>query len=1014
MAVAELALWRDRAAENLRGWRLDGEPLPLGGPWPGGGRIWRLEHDLVHVPTAWPLRATRLELMLAGEGVMRLAYPDGSSEAFGIDVWHVRFPLRQRAFSLSADLVARQPYGRPQLEPRLDQARLVWIDEDVETLYRRLSLLAEAASALAGESLGSQLLIVGEKALAGIELGSESASYLARAAGQGPLRSIWTPIKAAEPLSPLSDPARASVVAAAEQLAADLQGLTRLHPAPGRFAITGHAHLDLAWLWPIEEGVRKAQRTFSTICGLLERWPEATFVQSSAELYQLVRESDPVLYARLRKLAAEGQWEATGGMWAECDQNMPSGESLVRQLLYGQRFFERELGARHRVCWLPDCFGFNPALPQLLRGAGIDSIFTTKLNWSETNRFPYDLWWWEGLDGSRVLAHAFENRVQGRESLGDYNGEPRPGSLLATWRAFRGQEAHSACLFTVGYGDGGGGMTEGMIEDVRELASYPGLPELAFTRVEDFFQDLHRTAEKLALPVWVDEMYLELHRGTLTTQGRTKRLHRRAERDLVAAETLWAVCSLLGKQGPTHDLTDAWRLLLRNQFHDILPGTSIGEVHRRAESELAEVIVRAHAAIDSSLERLREAEAGEPSLLVVNPDLSARPLRVELTEPFPGAQAVEQGWVATDPTSSIHGLEVAILPALAAPASGRAAQAWEKGLNNGLLRVEVGGDGTLASVYDLQAGREALAGPGNQIWAYSDRPRAWDAWDIDADYARQGEPVGSPASVEVVESGPHRAALRLEWRYRSSRVVQLMRLWAGSARLDFDTWIEWKERRVLLKARFPLAIRSRLATFETAFGVVQRPTHRNTSWDQARFEVTAHRFADLSQPGYGVALLNNGRYGHHALGNELGITLLRSPVYPDPLADAGDHHFTYSLLPHAGNWLEGGVLAEAEDLNRPLLARVSRSGREPQRRQALTVTGPALALAALKPAEEGSGDQIVVRLYEPQGASGTARLALPYPWRVARELNLLEDPAGSPAFDFSPFRVRTYLLERGD
>jgi alpha-mannosidase len=279
---------------------------------------------------------------------------------------------------------------------------------------------------------------------------------------------------------------------------------------------------------------------------------------------------------------------------------------------------------------------------------------------------------------------------------------------------------------------------------------------------------------------------------------------------------------------------------------------------------------------------------------------------------------------------------------------------------------------------------------------------------VDADYARQGEPIGRPVSFDVVEQGPHRAAITVRWRYRSSTLTQVVRLWAGSGRIDFVTDIDWHERRVLLKARFPLAVRSQRATFETAFGVVERATHRNTSWEAAQFEVAGHRFADLSEPGFGVALLNDGRYGHHALGNELGLSLLRSPIYPHPLADEGQHHFTYSLLPHTGTWMEGGVLAEAEDLNRPLLTRTCRAGGA-VRRQALATDGLALGLAALKPAEDGGG--LVLRFYEPQGARGTARLTLPGGWRPAAALNLLEDRVGEPDLDFGPFQVRTYLLE---
>jgi len=773
-------------------------------------------------------------------------------------------------------------------------------------------------------------------------------------------------------------------------------------------APTGHGHIDLAWLWPLEETRRKVQRTFHTAAGLLERYPEMTFAQSSAELYELAREVDPALFTRVQELVAGHRWEPVGGMWVEPDLNMTAGESIVRQLLYGQRWFERELGGRHRVAWLPDCFGFTPALPQLLLGAGIDAFFTTKLTWSETNRFPYDLFWWEGLDGSRVLAHSFENDAPGQsEALGNYNGDPSPSVLLGVWRNYRGRFAHPESLFTIGYGDGGGGPSAEMVEDVRELAAFPSLPAAAFSRVDSFFDRLRRASRDASLPVWVGELYLELHRGTFTSQGRTKRLHRRAERDLVAAEVAASLAVLFGASRPEVDLSRPWRLLLRNQFHDILPGSSIGDVYVRADEELTEVLDAAGSAIRVALERVATAIAppGErPAALVVNPDLGPRPMRLVLSEPLPGAQPVADGWAFTAATP-VSGLEAVVVTDCDDPEP--AAHAGQRYLENAFVRVELDADGRLASVFDRRAGREVLDGPGNQLWVYVDKPRAWDAWEIDADYMRQGEPVGSPESIEVTEPGPHRAAIRLQWRYRASTITQSVRLWCNSPRLEFATELDWHDRRLLLKTRFPLALRSGSATSETAFGVVDRPTHRNTSWDQARFEVAAHRFLDLSEPGYGVALLNDGRYGHHALGSELGLSLLRSPVQPDPRADEGRHELTYALVPHSGRWLEGGVLTEAEDLNRPLLQIGCRAS-GPVRGRALAVEGLPLALGALKPAEDGCG--LVLRLYEPQGARGTARLALPAGWRAPDELNLMEERIGDPDLAIRPFQVRTFRL----
>ncbi|MBO0683652.1 MAG: alpha-mannosidase [Candidatus Dormibacteraeota bacterium] len=1006
---AELELWLDRAWLPLPGWRFEGAPIEVTGPWARRDGLVNLELAEAEAPSDWPLEETVLELMPGGEGLLRLDY--GSiSEAFGLDPWHTWFPLRRRRFAARVEAVARRPFGIPAADPRLEQARLVWIERSLLVLLRRLRLVIAAAAALDDDAVGP-LLAAAERALTLLEWPSGSEGYLGRAARDPRLVNLWSPPSPAGVPEPLPDSSRRSVELAAGQLSRDLVGLRSRYPPRGRLALAGHAHIDLAWLWPLAETALKTQRSFHTAAGLLDRYPEMTFVHSSAEAYELAREVDPELLGRVRDQVAGGRWEPVGGMWVEPDMNMTGGESIVRQLLHGQRWFEREFGRRHSVGWLPDCFGFTPALPQLLRGAGMEGFFTTKLNWSETNRFPYDLFWWEGLDGTRILSHTFRNeRAHDALGLGAYNGDTDPASLLGVWQGYGGRHLHPESLYTVGYGDGGGGPTAEMVEDVRELASFPSLPEVSFTRVDALFERLCRSAEAGPLPVWSGELYLELHRGTLTTQGRVKRLHRQAERDLVAAEVVSSLGRLLGTGTSPPQLGRAWRLLLRNQFHDILPGSSIGEVYRQAEAELAESSGTARAAAEAGLRALAGAviPAGErPAVLVVNPDLSSRPLRVAVPEPLPGAQAVEGGWVLGG-GDGVAGLEAAVLlSGVGQP--GVAADGLR--LENDLLRAELAEDGTLRALYDKRAGREALSGPGNQLWAYADHPRGWDAWDIDAGYSSQGEPLPAPHTIEVVERGPHRAAIRLHRRFRSSGVVQTVRLWSGSPRLEFVTELDWHERRVLLKARFPLGVRSSRATFETAFGVVERPTHRNTSWDAAQFEVAGHRFADLSEPGYGVALLNDGRYGHHALGNELGLSLLRSPHYPDPMADEGRHQFIYALLPHAGGWLEGGVLAEAEDLNRPLLVVGCRAGRE-SRVRSLAVEGVRLGLGALKAPEDGDEGALVLRLYEPQGARGRAGLRLPEGWRLAAALNLLEDRIGEPDLDFLPFQVRTYLLTK--
>jgi alpha-mannosidase len=999
--LVELDLWTVRQAVPIGSWTFNGSPFSLGAAWPMCKGVAGIRCAEVTVPEDWPLKQTRLELDLGGEGLVRLTYAGGASEAFGLDPNHRRFPLKDRTFSVDAECVARHPFGVPNRDPRLVLARLVQIDAELTEFILLLTQTVEIAIELSGHDVVGPLLSCGERALRQLDWPTATGTYVARVAPGVEMQRVWElPVGLSDAPEGLDEAARASVSAATDLLRSGVRALRERYPQCGALAMTGHAHIDLAWLWPLAETRRKANRTFHTVVGLMDRYPDFRFNQSTAALYAFLEEDDSALFERIKEKVRAGQWEPIGGMWVEPDANMPTGESFVRQLLYGQRYFERTFGRRHNVCWLPDCFGFSPALPQLLRLAGIEHFFTIKVNWSETNKMPFDLFWWEGLDGSQVLAHTFENPV------GGYNGETGPRAVLETWRNFRGKHRHPESLLAFGFGDGGGGPTEEMLERQRQLADFPVVPALRPVKVAAWFDEVHaKFAADSDLPVWVGEMYLELHRGTLTTQSRTKYLHRRAERTLITAETLSSMAALLGEPiAPS--LEQHWQVILRNEFHDILPGSSIREVYEQAEAELSSVVAAGESFIENQIGTIagRLAEGRRPALLVLNPDLSPRPLRIESAGAIPNGQRVQGGTVFAA-SRSVPGLSAAIILD-DAPPTGLLAEGNR--LENAFLRIELSADGTLASVYDKQADREVLADRGNQIWAYVDKPRNWDAWDIEEDYPQQGEEVLATGPLEIVERGPHRAAIRVVRRFRDSTIVQTVRLWENSLRLEFKTDIDWHDRRILLKARFPLAIRSDYATFECAHGVVRRPTHRNTSWEQARFEVAAHRFAVLSEQGYGVALLNDGKYGHHAIGNELGLSLLRSPVYPDPLADEGRQSFTYALYPHQGDWLSGGVLAEAEDLNRPLLGRLVEADAE-SIWTAARIDGLQLGLSAFKPAEDGHS--LILRVYEPAGARGTAQVTLPEGWRLGDALNVLEDSIGVADFRFTPFKLHSWEIE---
>ncbi len=465
---------------------------------------------------------------------------------------------------------------------------------------------------------------------------------------------------------------------------------------------------------------------------------------------------------------------------------------------------------------------------------------------------------------------------------------------------------------------------------------------------------------------------------------------------------------LRGAAMPASLETD-WHVLLRNEFHDILPGSSIREVYEVAEAELAAVVAAGQARQAEAMSTLVTGFAGGDAdgLIVVNPDLSPKPLRLTSPSALPGGQTVEGGQILAAP-ALIGGLSVLAVKSASLPVSAGLSVSPLR-LENEFVKVRLNADGTLASLWDKRTQRECLAGRGNQIWAFVDKPRFFDAWDIEEDYAENGQELLSIGNAKVVETGPHRVAVRIERKFGASTITQTIRLWANSPRVEFKTDLDWHDRRILLKSRTPLAIHADHATFECACGVIRRPTHRNTPWDAAKYEVAGHRFADLSENGFGVALLNDGKYGHDVAGNVMGLSLLRSPVFPDLLADEGKQSFTYALLPHSGDWFEGGVLAEAEDLNQPLLVAPAKVALD-QSWSAVAVNGRPLALSALKPDEDGNG--LILRLYEPSGGRSQPQLTLPDGWQIAGQVNLLEEPLEDSDTTFAPFQIRSLRLTR--
>jgi len=989
--LPELAFWRERSALQIDNWQFNGSPIALSAPWPAAKAPVKFTANAT-VPADWSLEHTRLKLDVGGESLLTLTFGDGQTQSFGLDPYHQEFPLKHRTIAIETLSVPRLPFGEPVRNPHLNTAKLILVEPELDEFDLLLGQVIEAIETLRDHEVVPHLTAAAEVAFRSLDWPSSSADYISRTANLPMQQKIWQlPELVANP-SGLEDSHRASITAAHEALVAELKALQTRFPPQGEIALTGHAHIDLAWLWPYGETRRKVRRTFHTALSLMEQSEDFRFNQSTAAYYAQLEEDDPALLEAIKKKVADGSWETVGGMWVEPDTNMPTGESLVRQILYGQRYFEKTFGVRHNVCWLPDCFGFSGALPQLLKQGGIDNFFTIKVNWSESNRFPYDLFWWEGLDGSRVLTHTFDNPIEG------YNGIIRPSSYADTWRNFRGKVSHPQSLLAVGYGDGGGGVTPEMVRRQEQLKDFPALPAAKWDRVENFFARAHETAEGTTLPTWSGEIYLELHRATLTTQSHVKRSHRHAERALITAETIGGLAALLGADIPA-SLEHLWRTVLKNEFHDILPGSGIAEVNAEAKTELEAVIDSAHAVQQAALKTIADylpkGDLGD-ALVVVNPSLSNRPVRVTLADGTTLATA-----------DTVAPLGITVLDRTALKPAGQVIVTADK-LENDFLSATIGEDGTITSLIHKATGREALSGRGNQLWVYTqDKPRNWDAWDIDEDYAEKGEEL-TECTKKVAEQGQNKASILVVKRFRNSTVTQVYSLTANSQRLDIETEIDWHDRRCFLRTLTPAAIRSDFATFECAYGVVRRSTHANTLWDQAKFEVPGHRFADLSEPGFGVALLNNAKYGHSVRGDILGLSLVRSPIYPDPLADEGKQSFTYALMPHTGDWSEGHVREEAEDLNQPLLA-LAANGLAAGSVSPLKTNGITAAMSGLKPAEDGNG--LVFRVYEPRGSRGQFSIDLPNGWQNAGTTNLLEEPSET-SNGLAPFEVKSCRLSR--
>ena len=757
----------------------------------------------------------------------------------------------------------------------------------------------------------------------------------------------------------------------------------------------GHTHIDVEWMWARAQTREKMQRSFATANALMEKYPEYKFSLSQPELYRYLKEEAPEKYAQLKTWVEKDRWEPEGAMWVECDCNLVSGESFVRQLLQGKRFFREEFGKENKLLFLPDVFGYSAAMPQILKKSGVDYFITSKISWNETNTLPVDTFRWQGIDGTEIFTSfitargARSNHEYGRIST--YVGKINASFAIGAWDRFQQKEYANHVLLTFGFGDGGGGPTREDLEKQRRLEKgIPGVPvtkmDFLIPYLEDLETEFDEGCKKLGrTPRWVGELYLEFHRGTYTSMAKNKRGNRKSELALQKSEALSYTDLLLGGSYDQDGLYRAWRKVLHDQFHDILPGSSILEVYEGTDKDYAQIGKYCTGLISGKLASIAGKLSTAGGTLVYNGlgfprsgNVTVDGRTVELTQPIPAF-----GWKVLAPTEDTCGVSVQALTA-----------------ENAFYRLTLDSQGRIASLYHKAADREVFAAPGNEFQAYEDYPYQYDNWEISDYYEAKPYALDGDATITPITDGS-RAGFRVEKRYMESTIVQNIWLYTHSRRIDFETKVHWQQQHQVLKIAFPFDVHTDSATYEIQYGHVRRPTHRNTSWDQARFEVCAHKWADLSENGYGIALLNDCKYGYSAHGSTLKLTALKAGTYPNPTADLGEHIFSYALLPHMGSFQDAGVIREAYSFNQPLDAASvpAAAGSLPAEFCLASCDRENVILETAKKAEaDGS---LILRLYDSFGCRGNAKISVAPGFQKAFLCDMMENELAELPFDGS-------------
>ena len=773
-----------------------------------------------------------------------------------------------------------------------------------------------------------------------------------------------------------------------------------------KVAAVGHAHIDTGWLWPVKETIRKCARTFTTQLDLIERYPDYVFGASMPQHYQFMKDFYPSIFKRIKAAVKKGQWELQGGMWVEADCNLISGESMVRQLLYGKIFFKKEFGVNVDNLWLPDVFGYSAALPQILKQAEIDYFLTQKISWNQFNDFPHQTFNWRGIDGTEILTHFPPENT--------YNSELDTKFLMPAQRTFKEKDKLNEFMSLFGVGDGGGGPKPENIELGKRLKNLEGAPKVSFDHAKNFFRRLNR--KKTQLETWVGELYLELHRGTLTTHGLVKKQNRKLENKLKAVEFLWSNCDL--KNYPQNDLDEAWKKLMINQFHDIIPGSSINLVYKNTHKEYEGIHKTCDKLLNKSASILFKKDKN--SFTIVNSLSYHFKGVVKIPHKYKGYQIISDDKISLATQQVNKDLVCFVdLEPFSFKTFSKGQKEKSKTVNhsslvleNNYVKYEFHKDGTLKSAYDKELKLNFLGSNGNVLSLYEDRPLNWDAWDIDFYYKDSLLETSKVERIEKVRAGVVNSSLNISYTIGNSTIKQHISLSNHSKRLDFNTSVDWKEKHKMLRVHFPTTITNEQATFDIQYGHVKRNTHKNTSWDKAKFEVVGHKYADLSNNDYGVALMNDCKYGYSIFDNTIDLNLLRSPNNPDADADIGYHEFVYSFYPHNKDLIRSNVIEESTLLNHSPI--VFEGYKNLSTSSTITYKGKGIEITAFKKSEYKN--EIIIRTVETLGRNSEGNIYLD---GEITETNILEQKnINKPKrikekyfLKLKPFEIKTFKIK---